>query len=129
VTPSDHETPAADDDDAPPAGDLTATVAAAQRGATRALTTIFGTISPVVAATAAAALCVLLLACRWRRRRRRWQRVQSDQEPTNASDEWGVYETDSRVAYRQQLSSDAARELGYDGGAEARAESGETYAL
>ena len=60
---------------------------------------------------------------------RRWQRVQSDQEPTNASDEWGVYETDSRVAYRQQLSSDAARELGYDGGAEARAESGETYAL
>ena len=129
VTPSDHETPAAAADDAPPAADLTATVAAAQRGATRALTTIFGTISPVVAATAAAALCVLLLACRWRRRRRRWQRVQSDQEPTNASDEWGVYETDSRVAYRQQLSSDAARELGYDGGAEARAESGETYAL
>ena len=83
----------------------------------------------VVVAAAAAALCVLLLACRWRRRRRRWQRVQSDQEPTNASDEWGVYETDSRVAYRQQLSSDAARELGYDGGAEARAESGETYAL
>ena len=95
VTPSDHETPAAAADDAPPAIDLTATVAAAQRGATRALTTIFGTISRR-RRHRRRCLCVLLLARRWRGRRRRWQRVQSDQSRRTRATNGACMRTDSR---------------------------------